>query len=136
MNNKKAYFEYEIKDEYTAGLSLLGNEVKSLRQGEGNLNGSYCYIHDGEIFIKGFHIKAYKNSCTEIDPDRIRKLLLKKKEIEKIDRKLQDVGMTLIPLKVLVGKQIKITIGVAKGKKLYDKRQTIKARDLDRDMER
>jgi SsrA-binding protein len=136
MNNKKAYFEYFILEEFTAGIKLLGAEVKSLREGKASLDGAYCYLEGNKIFIKGMFIKEYENSCIEVDPNRVRELLLNKREINKIEKELQNVGYTLIPLKIEVGKLIKVKIGVAKGKKLYDKRETIKERDITREIQR
>lgn len=136
MKNKKAYFDYEIVEEYIAGMALLGSEVKSLREGHGSLNGSYCYVSDKGVMVKGMNIKEYANACTQHEPLRERQLLLTKKEIAKINRKMEIKGMTLIPLNVIVGNTIKLKIGIAKGKKKYDKRESIKAKDIERDTQR
>jgi SsrA-binding protein len=136
MNNKKAYFEYFILEEFTAGLKLIGSEVKSLREKNCNLDGAYCYIEGNKIFIKNMFIKEFANSCIEVDPYRVRELLLNKHEIRKIEKELQVQGITLIPLKVVLGNSIKLQLGLGKGKKLYDKRETIKARDIEREIKR
>jgi SsrA-binding protein len=136
MNNKKAYFEYFILEEFTAGLKLIGSEVKSLREKNCNLDGAYCYIEGNKIFIKNMFIKEFGNSCIEVDPYRVRELLLNKHEIRKIEKELQVQGITMIPLKVVLGNSIKLQLGLGKGKKLYDKRETIKARDIEREIKR
>jgi len=136
MRNKKAYFDYHITDEFTAGIVLTGSEVKSAREGHVNLQGSYCYISDGNVRVKGMNIKEYANACEHHEPLRERQLLLTKSEINKITKGLEIQGVTLVPLVVIVDKYIKLKIGLAKGKKLYDKRQTIKERDIDRETQR
>ena len=136
MNNKKAYYEYFILEEFTAGLKLIGSEVKSLREKNCNLDGAYCYIEGNKIFIKNMFIKEFGNSCIEVDPYRVRELLLNKHEIRKIEKELQVQGITMIPLKVVLGNSIKLQLGLGKGKKLYDKRETIKARDIEREIKR
>ena len=136
MNNKKAYYEYHIEDEFIAGMALLGSEVKSLRAGHCSLNGSYCYLTDKGVQVKGMNIKEYDEARDNHEPLRERQLLLTKKEIAKITKGLETKGYTLIPLTVIVGRTIKLKIGLAKGKKLYDKRQSIKARDIERDQAR
>lgn len=136
MNNKKAYYEYFILEEFTAGLKLIGSEVKSLREKNCNLDGAYCYIEGNKIFIKNMFIKEFGNSCIEVDPYRVRELLLNKREIRKIEKELQVQGITMIPLKVVLGNSIKLQLGLGKGKKLYDKRETIKARDIEREIKR
>lgn len=136
MNNKKAFYEYHIEDEYLAGIVLEGAEVKSLRAGNASLEGSFCYITKNEVFVKGMYVKEFENSCISINPNRERKLLLTKREIAKIQKKLAMPGYTLIPLKVEVGKLIKLKIGLGCGKKEYDKREAIKGRDIDRYIKR
>jgi len=136
--NKKAYFEYNILEKNTAGIQLQGSEVKSIRNGKVSISEAYCYILDGEIFIKGMHIAEYTEGGKHYNhkPLRDKKLLMKKKEITKLDKSLGEKGLTIIPLEVIITDTglIKLEIGLAKGKHLYDKKQTIKLRDLDRDL--
>jgi SsrA-binding protein len=138
--NKKAYFDYNIEDNYTAGIVLLGSEVKSIRKKDVSIKEAYCHIEGGEMFLKGMHIAEFKESgkYQNHDTTRDRKLLLSKKEIKKLEDKVSQKGMTIVPLKVFITNRglIKIEIGLASGKKQYDKRQTIKDRDIKRDMER
>lgn len=138
VNNKKAYFEYFIEDTFEAGIVLQGSEVKSLRSGEASLLDSFVFLRNGEVFLKNMYIKPYKQS-TSFTPDerRDRKLLLSKKEILKLDRNIKEKGFTIIPTKVYFKDNlVKVEIATAKGKKLYDKRETIKKREQDRDIER
>ncbi len=136
--NRKAHFHYEILEKLEAGLSLLGSEVKSLREGKANLADSYAMIHNNEVFLYNCHINPYKNSGQfNHEPMRSRKLLLHRSEITKLIVKTQEKGLTLIPLKLYFKKgKAKVELGVAKGKKIYDKRETIKRRETDRDMEK
>jgi SsrA-binding protein len=139
IRNRAAYFEYFIDNKYDAGMVLTGTEVKSLRQGRSSFNDSYCLIHKGEIWLKSLHIGEYSHGTTNNhDPLRDRKLLLHKKEIRKIESKLKEKGYTLIPLRIYFNEKnlAKIEIGLGKGKKLYDKRETIKQRDTQREMKR
>jgi SsrA-binding protein len=135
MINRRAKFEYTLLDQYTAGIVLTGPEIKSLRSGRANLNDSYCVVVDGEIILKNMFISRYDYDTDKNSQERRdRKLLLTKKEIKKITSKLIDKGLTIIPLSVSVNKYAKIKISVAKGKKLWDKRETIKNRDIDRNL--
>jgi SsrA-binding protein len=138
--NKKVYFDYEIVENYTAGIVLLGSEVKSIRNKDVSIKEAYCHVIDNEMWIKGMHIAQFKESGSHQnhDPIRDRKLLLNKKEIKKLQEKVAQKGLTIVPLKViLTGKGlIKVDIGLAVGKNNYDKRQTIKAKDNQRDMDR
>ena len=138
--NKKAYFEYNILEKNTAGIQLQGSEVKSIRAGKVSVSEAYCYILDGEIFIKGMHIAEYTEGGKHYNhkPLRDKKLLMKKKEIAKLDKSLGEKGLTIVPLEVIITDTglIKLEIGLAKGKHLYDKRQSIKEKDIKRDMER
>lgn len=136
--NRKAFFDYHILETYEAGIVLKGNEVKSLRIGAVNLRDSFARGEKGEIWLYGMHISPYKFSRREeVDPLRKRKLLLKKSEIKKLIGRTSEKGLALIPTKLYFFKNYaKIEIGVAKGKKQYDKRETIKKKDLDRDMQR
>lgn len=136
--NKKAIFDYEILDKYLAGLILTGPEVKSIRTGHVNLKGSYISINKGELVLKNAHISRYAYDQSEnYDPFRERKLLLNKKEINKIETQLNTQGITVIPLVIgLMGRHIKLEIAIAKGKKKHDKRQTMKERDENRRLNR
>ena len=138
--NRKAYFEYNILEKNTAGIQLQGSEVKSIRAGKVSISEAYCYILDGEIFIKGMHITEYTEGGKHYNhqPLRDKKLLMKKKEITKLDKSLGEKGLTIVPLELIITDTglIKLEIGLAKGKHLYDKRQSIKEKDIKRDMER
>ncbi len=138
--NRKAFFDYNIIEKYTAGIKLQGSEVKSVRDNKVSINEAYCFIQDGEVYVKGMHIAEYKQSgCfTNHHPIRDRKLLMKKKEIIKLFEDLSQKGLTLIPLKLIFSDFgfIKLEIGLAKGKKNYDKRISIKEKDIKRDIER
>ena len=137
-NNKKAYHDYFIEDTYEAGIELAGTEVKSLRMGKCSIKESYIQIEKGEVFVYGMHISPYeKGNIFNKDPLRIRKLLLHGYEIRKIEGKIREKGYTLVPLKVYFkGSLVKVEIGLAKGKKLYDKRQDIAKKDQRREAER
>ncbi len=137
-NNKKAYHDYFIEDKYEAGIALFGTEIKSLRMGKCSVKESYIRIENGEVYIVGMHISPYeKGNIFNKDPLRTRKLLLHKQEIRKLTGKLTEQGYTIVPLQVyLKGSLIKVEIGLAKGKKLYDKRQDIAKKDMKREAER
>lgn len=137
-NNKKAYHDYFILDTYEAGIALHGTEVKSLRMGKCSIKESFIRIENGEVFIYGMHISPYeKGNIFNKDPLRVKKLLLHKTEINKLLGKTQEKGMSIVPLKVyLKGSLVKVEIGLAKGKKLYDKRQDITKKDQKREAER
>lgn len=137
-NNKKAYHDYFIEDTYEAGIELAGTEVKSLRMGKCSIKESFIQIERGEVFVYGMHIRPYeKGNIFNKDPLRVRKLLLHTYEIRKIEGKIREKGYTLVPLKVYFkGSLVKVEIGVAKGKKLYDKRQDIAKKDQRRETER
>lgn len=139
IKNRSAFHEYFIDAKYEAGMVLLGTEVKSLRDGKASFNDSYCLIHKGEVWLKSFHIAEYSHgTVNNHDPLRDRKLLLQKREIKKIEAKLKEKGYTLVPLRIFFNEKnfIKIEIGLAKGKKMHDKRETIKKRDVEREMKR
>ena len=137
-NNKKAYHDYFIEDTYEAGIELAGTEVKSLRMGKCSVKESFIQIEKGEVFIYGMHISPYESgNIFNKDPLRVRKLLLHTYEIRKIEGKIREKGYTLVPLKVYFkGSLVKVEMGVAKGKKLYDKRQDIAKKDQRRETER
>ena len=137
--NRKARYEYAVIEEFTAGMVLLGSEVKSIRSGNVTLSESFIFIKDGEVWIKNMHVAKYKQSHKlEVhDESRDKKLLLNKKEIERISKKVIDKGITIIPLGIFISNnKLKIKIAVAKGKKNWDKRETIKERDLKRELQR
>lgn len=137
-NNKKAYHDYFILEKYEAGLVLHGTEVKSLRMGKCSIKEAFIRVEDGEMYIYGMHISPYeKGNIFNKDPLRVRKLLLHKKEILKIFGKMKEQGITVVPLQVYFsGSLVKIEIGLAKGKKLYDKRETIAKKDQKREAQR
>ena len=136
--NRKAYHEYNILEQFEAGLQLKGSEVKSIREGKASLKQSYVLIRKGEAWLKGSHIASYSHTGFEgHEPVRDRKLLLHKREIQKINSKLAEKGLTAVPTKLYFkGGYIKLEFGLAKGKKLYDKRDSKKKRDVERDIKR
>ncbi len=138
IKNRSIYHEYFIDASYEAGMVLLGTEVKSLRDGRASFNDSYCLIHKGEVWLKSLHIAEYSHgTVNNHDPIRDRKLLLEKREIRKIQAKLKEKGYTLVPLRIYFKERLaKIEIGLAKGKKLHDKRESIKQKDVQREMKR
>jgi SsrA-binding protein len=138
-NNRKAFYEYHILEEFDAGIVLLGSEVKSIRMGNVTISDSFIYIKDGEVWVKNLKVARYKQAHRlEIhDENRDKKLLLTKKQIEKIGKNLQDAGITCIPLSIFIkNNRIKVKIAIAKGKKLWDKKESIKSRDIQRDVKR
>jgi SsrA-binding protein len=136
--NKKAIFDYEILAEFKAGMMLLGPEIKSIRKGDVNLKGSYVSIQNSKAFLKGAHISRYPyDSSPDYEPFRDRELLLNKSELHKIVNHLNTQGVTIVPLAIgLEGKYAKVKIGVARGKKKHDKRETIKKRETKRQIDR
>ena len=136
--NRKAFHEYNILETFEAGLQLKGSEVKSIREGKASLKQAYILIRKGEAWLRGTHIPSYSHTGFEgHEPVRDRKLLLHKKEIQKINSKLAEKGLTAVPTKLYFkGGLIKLEFGLAKGKKLYDKRDTKKKRDVERDIQR
>jgi SsrA-binding protein len=139
IQNKKAHFNYEITDKLTAGIELLGFEVKSIRAGTGSLEGTYVTIRGAEAFIIGMHITPFQtfNTPKDYDPIRNRKLLLTKKEITELEAIEKKKGLTIVPISVYsMGRKIKVELGIARGKKSFDKRESIKKRDSDRDIRR
>lgn len=138
IQNKKARFEFEILDTLVAGIQLFGSEVKSVRLGHASLGDSFAIIHHNEVWLENMQITPYAlNRMEIIEAKRSRKLLLHKKEIQKIQAKINEKGLTLVPLKAFFNAKglLKIELAIAKGKKLYDKRETIKKRDNQRQME-
>ena len=136
--NRKAFHDYFVEDRFEAGIELYGTEVKSIRAGTLNLKDSWCGVKNGELFLNGMHISPYeKGNIFNKDPLRVRKLLLHKKEIDKMFGKMKEQGITLVPLQVYFkGSLVKMEIGVAKGKKLYDKRDDIAKKDQKREAQR
>lgn len=139
IKNRSAFYEYFFDDKYVAGLVLTGTEVKSLRSGKASFNDSYCLIDKGEVWVKSLHIAEYTfGTSNNHDPVRDRKLLLSKKEIKKWAGKMKEKGYTIVPLRIFFNEDnlVKMEIGLGKGKKLHDKRDTIKQRDTEREMKR
>ncbi len=139
IKNRKAFFEYFISDKLTAGMVLTGTEIKSIREGKVSLDESYCVLRDGEFFVISMHIAEYKfGNYNNHEPKRDRKLLMNRKEIKKLSNKIKEKGFTIIPIVLFVNEKglAKLEIGLAKGKKLYDKRESIKTKDTKRDLER
>lgn len=139
IKNRSAFFEYYIDARYDAGIVLAGTEVKSLREGKASFNDSFCIIHKGEMWLKSLHIAQYSHgTVNNHDPLRDRKLLLQKREIKKIEAKLKEKGYTLVPLRIYFNEKnlVKVEIGLAKGKKLHDKRESIRQKDAEREMKR
>ena len=137
IDNRKAYFNYSIEDKYTAGIELIGTEIKSIREGKLNFNDSFCLFINNELFVRGIYISDYSFG-TKHENVRDRKLLLTKKELKKIQETIKDKGYTVVPLKGYFTDTnfFKIEIGVGKGKKDYDKRETIKKRESDREVKK
>ena len=136
--NRKAYHDYFIEDKYEAGIELFGTEVKSVRAGNVNLKDSFCTVKDGELFAHGMHISPYeKGNIFNRDPMRPKRLLMHRKEINKLRARIQQDGLTLIPLSLyLKDSLVKVELGLARGKKLYDKREAAARRDADREIDR
>jgi SsrA-binding protein len=139
IKNKRATFEFQILDTYVAGIMLTGTEIKSIRQSRVSLQDAYCYFSGDALFVKGMNISPYgEGTYYNHDPLRERKLLLQKKELKKLGGKLLDQGLTIVPLRLFINDRgfAKLEIAVAKGKKLYDKREDIKSKDVAREVER
>ncbi|MBU3675766.1 MAG: SsrA-binding protein SmpB [Chitinophagaceae bacterium] len=139
ISNRSATYHYAVEQRYTAGMVLTGTEIKSIRQGRVSFNDSYCFFIDGELWIKSLHIAEYSHgTAANHDPLRDRKLLLTKRELRKIESKIKEKGYTLVPLRIFINEAgyAKIEIALARGKKTYDKRDSIKAKDIERDVKR
>jgi len=138
VRNKKAYHDYLILEKYEAGIELFGTEVKSIRQGTVNLKDAFCNIKDGELFVRGMHVSPYeKGNIFNRDPMRAKRLLMHKKEIMRLYGRIKQDGLALIPLSVYFkDSRVKLELGLAKGKKLHDKRETAAAKSSEREMER
>lgn len=139
LSNRKAYYEYYFEAKYIAGMVLSGTEIKSLRTGKASFNDSYCIFHKGELFVRSLHISEYSfGTINNHEPLQERKLLLHKKELRKLENKIKEKGYSIIPLKIFIAENgfAKMEIGLGRGKKIYDKRETIKEREADRDIKR
>jgi SsrA-binding protein len=139
IKNKRATFDYEIIEDWTAGIVLTGTEIKSLRLGKASLVESYCYFSEGELWLRGLNISLYHwGTYNNHQPKRDRKLLLNRKEINKIERASQDVGLTIVALRLFINERglAKVVIGLARGRKSYDKREYLKEKDAKREIER
>lgn len=136
--NKKARFDYFVEEKYECGIVLEGTEVKSVKEGNVSFNDSFAEIQNGELWMRNFHISEYKySSVFNHNPDRVKKLLVHKEELKRIQRKVDEKGFTLIPLDFyLKNGRVKLTLGICKGKKQFDKRASIKERDVNRDLQR
>jgi SsrA-binding protein len=139
MNNRQAYFNYLIEDKYIAGIVLLGTEVKSIREGKISFNDAYCLFDKSELWLRGFYIAEYKLGTANNHPSvHDRKLLLTQKELKRIQAKMKEKGFTLIPLRIFFNEKnfVKVEIGLARGKKVHDKRESIKEKDVKRELSR
>jgi len=137
--NRRAYHDYHIDETFEAGIELTGTEVRSLREGGGQLTDTYAMVRNGELWLLGLHIKAYSHgNRSNVDPDRNRRLLMHKKQIRYLESKVQQAGMALVPLSLYFAEncKVKVELALARGKKLYDKRQSMAARDSKREVER
>jgi SsrA-binding protein len=139
IKNRSAYFEYAIEDKYDAGMVLLGTEIKSIREGKVSFNDSFCLFHKNELWLRGMYIAEYSMGTTNNHiAVHDRKLLLTKRELRKLQNKMKDVGYTIIPLRVFFNEKqfAKIEVGIGRGKKLHDKRESIKKKETDREIKR
>ena len=139
ISNRSAYHEYFIDDKWVAGMVLAGTEVKALRAGKASFNDAYCFFHKGELWIKSLHISEYSHGTVNNHlPTQERKLLLQKRELKKLEGKIKEKGFTIVPLRIFFNDKgfAKIEIGLGRGKKLHDKRDTIKERDVQREIKR
>lgn len=139
IKNKKASFEYELLEKYTAGMQLTGTEIKSIRDGKASIAEGYCVFEHDELYVRNIHIAEYsEGTYYNHEPKRDRKLLLSKQELNKLQKKLKDVGLTIIPFRLFISNTgwAKLEIALAKGKKLYDKREDLKKKDMQRQIDR
>ena len=139
IKNRKATFEYEILSKLTAGISLLGTEIKSIRNNKANISDAYCIFNNNELYVKNLHISEYPNSgYVNHEPKRDKKLLLNKQELQKLHTKVKEKGNSIVPLRLFINEKnkAKIEIALAKGKKIYDKRESIREKDLKRELDR
>jgi SsrA-binding protein len=139
IENRRARFDYQFLETYDAGMVLAGTEIKSIREGKAGLSESYCIMRNGELFVRNLHIGGYENaSFAQHEPMRERKLLLNRSELSKLDRRIKDQGLSIIPFRLFIGDKgfAKLSIALAKGKKSFDKREDIKKRDVERESSR
>jgi SsrA-binding protein len=139
IGNKRATFDYELIERFSAGIQLAGTEIKSIRLGKASLVDSYCYFVKGELWLKGMRVSEYfYGTFNNHQPERERKLLLNKKELQKLERKTKESGLTIVPIRLFFNERgfVKIEIALAKGKKQHDKRETLKMKDAGREMDR
>lgn len=139
IRNKKASFEYELIERFDAGIQLVGTEIKSVRNNNANLTDSYCQFFNGELYVKNLHISEYEmGTCNNHIARRDRKLLLTRKELAKLEKKVKETGLTIVPVRLYINEKglAKIEISLARGKKIYDKRETLKDKDTKREMDR
>ena len=139
IKNKKAGFEYEILDRFEAGMMLTGTEIKSIREGGGSINEAFCMMRDGELFVKNLNIPEYSHGTyANHDPVRLRKLLLRKKELKKIDARIREKGLTIVPIRLFISERgyAKLEVGIGKGKKSFDKRESLKQKENKRELDR
>lgn len=139
IQNRKAEYEYFFVERYEAGIVLLGTEIKSIRDGNANIKEGYCFMKNGELFIRNMHITEYKHgTVNNHDPIRVRKLLLTKRELQKLNKKTKEKGFTIVPTRMFISERgfAKVEVALARGKKSYDKRQTIKDRENKRELGR
>ena len=139
IRNKRASFDFHLLEKFTAGIQLTGTEIKSIRESKASLSDSYCIFRKGELWVKNMHIAVYeKGTYSNHEPLRERKLLLKKRELNKLDKKIREKGLTIIPVSVFISGRgyAKLEIALAKGKKMYDKRESIKEKDTRRELDR
>lgn len=139
IKNRKVNFEYELIERFVAGIKLAGTEIKSIRGGKVNLTESYCQFYGGELFVKNMHISEYDfGTCNNHEARRDRKLLLNRKELTKLEKKVKEAGLTIVCVKLFVNERglAKLEIALARGKKTYDKRESLKEKDSKRDMDR
>lgn len=137
--NRRASFEYQFLDKYTAGIMLKGTEIKSIREGKVNMQDGYCVLHNGELYLHNVHISTYtEGTHYNHEPMRVRKLLVNKSELKRLEKGVQEQGVTMIPIRVFISDRgfAKVEIALARGKKLHDKREDIKAKDVKREMDR
>lgn len=139
IKNRKVTFEYELIEKFVAGMKLLGTEIKSIRNGKSNLSDSYCQFYGNELFVKNLHISEYEmGTHSNHEAKRDRKLLLNRKELQKMEKKVKESGYTIVPVRLFINDRglAKIEIALAKGKKVYDKRESLKQKDANREMDR
>lgn len=139
IRNKRASFDYELIDTYTAGLKLFGSEIKSIREGKASISEAYCLFRSNELWVKNMHIREFDHATHyQHDPVRMRKLLMNRRELKRLETKVKEKGFTIVPLKVWINERgfAKLDIALARGKKTHDKRHSIKEKDLRREMDR